>query len=311
MAKKKIAPKGKPTAGKAAKKSAGKSPVKTTVHKATKGKPTKSAAGPKKTGKAPVKKAVAVRKKVVVAKKNPVPAKKKVVAAKAGKGVAKKPVKAAPFKKTAATPTPKASPKSSPKAAAKVVVAPKPVAKAYPIAPKAVVEPVAPAKAAAPAVSKPAPAVKAVEARKVSTAVAEHPAPKPLPIKKRPAKERVVMEFYLRSTPTALYELISNPSGFSEWYCDDVDVRGDQYTFIWDQEREVTTLIGRKLGEVIRFRRNDDEDPEAFFELRVRIDAMTNETALVVTDHAWPNEVDKTRNLWVSQIHSLQRVLGA
>jgi hypothetical protein len=86
--------------------------------------------------------------------------------------------------------------------------------------------------------------------------------------------------------------LISNPSGFSEWYCHDVDVRGDQYTFIWDQEREVTTLIGRKLGEVIRFRRNDDEDPEAFFEFRVRIDAMTNETALVVTDHAWPNEVD-------------------
>jgi uncharacterized protein YndB with AHSA1/START domain len=144
------------------------------------------------------------------------------------------------------------------------------------------------------------------------------PAPKPAapkaavtPVKKRPAKERVVMEFYLNSSPNALYELLSTPSGFSEWYCQDVDVRGDQYTFIWDGEREETTMIGRKAPEVIRFRRNDDEDPEAFFEFRVRIDAMTNEVCLVVTDHAWPNEVAETRNLWTSQIETLGRVLGA
>lgn len=119
------------------------------------------------------------------------------------------------------------------------------------------------------------------------------------------------MEFYLNSSPNSLYELLSTPSGFSEWYCQDVDVRGDQYTFIWDGEREETTLIGRKLGEVIRFRRNNDEDPEAFFELRVRIDAMTNEVCLVVTDHAWPHEVLETRNLWTSQVETLGRVLGA
>lgn len=120
------------------------------------------------------------------------------------------------------------------------------------------------------------------------------------------------MEFYLNSTPTALYDQISSPSGFSEWYCQDVDVRGEQYTFIWeDGEREETTLIGRKLGEVIRFHRNNDEDPEAFFEFRIRVDAMTNEVALVVTDFAWPHEVEETRNLWGSQIHALMRVLGA
>ena len=66
-----------------------------------------------------------------------------------------------------------------------------------------------------------------------------------------------------------------------------------------------------ELGEVIRFRRNDDEDENAFFEFRIRIDAMTNEVALIVTDHAWPDEVEETRNLWSSQIASLIRVLGA
>lgn len=120
------------------------------------------------------------------------------------------------------------------------------------------------------------------------------------------------MEFELRSTPTVLFELISTPSGFSEWYCNDVNVRGDQYTFLWDgEEEEETTLIGRKAGELIRFRRNDDDDANAYFEFRIRIDAMTNEVALIVTDHAWPDEVEETRNLWSSQIAALMRVLGA
>ena len=125
-------------------------------------------------------------------------------------------------------------------------------------------------------------------------------------------KERVQIEFLVRSAPTVLFELISTPSGFAEWYCTDVNVRGDQYTFVWEgEEEEETTLIGRKIGEVIRFHRNDDEDDASYFEFRIRIDAMTNEVALIVTDHAWPNEVEATRNLWNTQIGSLLRVLGA
>ncbi len=124
-------------------------------------------------------------------------------------------------------------------------------------------------------------------------------------------KERVQMEFHVRSSPNMLYELVSTPSGFSEWYCNDVNVRDDQFTFLWDGEEEETTMIGRKVGEVIRFRRNDDEDPNAYFEFRVKIDAMTNEVALIVTDHAWPDEVEDTRTLWNSQIGDLMRVLGA
>lgn len=119
------------------------------------------------------------------------------------------------------------------------------------------------------------------------------------------------MEFELNSAPNVLYDLISTPSGFSEWYCDDVDVRGDQYLFKWGRDEEATTMIGRKAPEVIRFHRNNDDDEAAFFEFRIRIDAMTNEVALIVTDHAWPAEVEETRSLWASQIAALMRVLGA
>ncbi len=156
-------------------------------------------------------------------------------------------------------------------------------------------------KAAAPPVKAPMPPV--VAPPKAVAKVAEGP--------KRPAKERVQIEFMVRSAPAVLFDLISTPSGFSEWYCSDVNMKGDQYTFIWPDEEESTTMIGRRLGEVVRFRRNDEEDENAYFEFRIRIDAMTNEVALIVTDHAWPDEVEETRNLWSSQIASLIRVLGA
>ena len=297
-------------------------------------KRTSSAKGAHKPAKAAAKSAPKKAKAASAKKGNVVPSKKKPSAPKAVKKV----VKAAPksAKKAVSRPAAKApakavkqapkkaapSPSTAGKAPSKNVAVTKVTTKTVaPAKPAAASRPVAPKPA-----TKPAPEVKA--AKKVEKAPATvveakpgpppAPAPKPAatkatvaPVKKRPTKERVVMEFYLNSSPNALYELLSTPSGFSEWYCQDVDVRGDQYTFIWDGEREETTMIGRKAPEVIRFRRNDDEDPEAFFEFRVRIDAMTNEVCLVVTDHAWPNEVAETRNLWTSQIETLGRVLGA
>jgi hypothetical protein len=281
MAKKKSAPR---SAGKAVKKAP--APKKKSMpSKAKSAKPAKKANAPKKVAakkaaiaRAPSKKLVKgkpIAKKVATVKKA-APA-KRVVVKKAAPAKKAGTQKVAPPKK--ATPTKNIAP-----------------AKAAPTTPKPTAKPEAP---------EPTAPVAEMAPPKSAT-------PKATPAKKRPGKEKVVMEFYLNSTPTALYDQISTPSGFSEWYCQDVDVRGDQYTFSWEEgEVEETTLIGRKLGEVIRFRRNDEEDTEAYFEFRIRVDAMTNEVALVVTDFAWPHEVDETRNLWASQIHALMRVLGA
>lgn len=288
MAKKKpVAKKGpsKRTASKpqGAKKAAGKKPAKPVAKKPA---PTKKANKPKAAPK-PAKKAAP--KKAVMKKSAPAPKKavaKKVVVKKV---VTKKPVaapKPAPTKKAVVP-------------AKKVAAPPPPAAPSKPVAKP--VEKAAPKPAPAPTVvTPPAPPAPKAPAK---------PAAKPA--EKRSLKERVVMEFYMRSSPNVLFDLLSTPSGFSEWYCDDVDVRGDQYTFKWGNDEEATTMIGRKAPEVIRFHRNDDTDEASFFEFRIRIDAMTNELALVVTDHAWPNEVEETRSLWSSQIASLMRVLGA
>ena len=264
------------------KKAVAKTAVKTT-------KVSKGAARPM-TKKAPAKVA---KKTVPSSKKATPPTKKATPPAKRS---------AAPLKKVGKSPAKKqASPVVS-KTIAPTKPASAKVSKATAGTPAALAKK-GPEAGSKPATKAAAPPVMAVVPPKAVAKVAEGP--------KRPAKERVQIEFMVRSAPAVLFDLISTPSGFSEWYCSDVNMKGDQYTFIWPDEVESTTMIGRRLGEVIRFRRNDEEDENAYFEFRIRIDAMTNEVALIVTDHAWPDEVEETRNLWSSQIASLIRVLGA
>ncbi|HRN35387.1 MAG TPA: START-like domain-containing protein [Flavobacteriales bacterium] len=139
------------------------------------------------------------------------------------------------------------------------------------------------------------------------------PAPKPAPLAPKALKQRYQLEFYLNASQASLYELISTPSGFSEWFCDDVDMQENRYTFKWGDEQEQADCISQRYGESIRFRWVEDleEDPAAYFELRIRIDGMTNETCLVVTDHAWPQDLMEEKALWEAQVQTLIRVLGA
>ncbi|MBL7963315.1 MAG: SRPBCC domain-containing protein [Flavobacteriales bacterium] len=289
--------------------------------------------------KAPVKKKAVVKKKAPVKKKaapkKKAAAKKKVVVKK--KAVQKAPVrkKVSPKKKKAALlkvvpkkAAGKAATKPAPTKARLVVVkeavtkaAPKPVAKPSP----AKLAAVKPALAPPPAPEQPKPAT-AVPKAPFGKSPAPPPKPKPVvqavmmgadplggpaPVLKRPLKERFTLEFPLRSAPGVLFEAISSPSGLSEWFCDDVDPRGEEFTFHWGDDEQTAQVIGHRHGELIRMRWMDDEDPGAYFELRIRIDPMTNDVVLVVTDHAWPAEMEKARQLWEAQVGNLQRVLGA
>ncbi|QQR85813.1 MAG: hypothetical protein IPJ76_14565 [Flavobacteriales bacterium] len=279
--------------------------------KSAPGKATKAARP--KPGKAAKAKKPAAKRVVKKAAKKSKPAPRKVT-----KSVVKTSASGGSGKKAASKPAPKrATPVRKPARPAGGP-APKPAPKPVKVAPKA---PAKPAKSAAAPAKPAAPPVPAAPNKPVviPTKGNAPPAPKPAPpapkptvvIKKKPLKERFSIEFLVHSTPSALYDMLLSPSGFSEWYCDDVDVRGDEYTFKWGGEEEKARLIGQRQNEVTRWQRLSEEDPEAFYEFRIKIDPITNELALIVTDHAWPNELENAKALWHSQIANLTRVLGA
>ena len=126
-------------------------------------------------------------------------------------------------------------------------------------------------------------------------------------------KIKFELEFPLRASPKMLFPFLSTPSGLSEWFCDDVNSRTELFTFFWDGSEEQARLLKKQSDKMVRFRwLNDEEDGlDTYFEFRIEVDALTNDTSIIVTEFAEADEVDESKLLWESQIHELQHIIGA
>ena len=121
------------------------------------------------------------------------------------------------------------------------------------------------------------------------------------------------LEIPLNSSKGVLFNCISTPSGLAEWFCDDVNIKKDVHIFIWDGSEESARLISKKRDEFAKFRWLEDEEEgiNSYFEFRIKIDDLTGDTALVVTDFAEEDEIDDAKELWAAQVDRLKQVLGA
>lgn len=126
-------------------------------------------------------------------------------------------------------------------------------------------------------------------------------------------KIKYELEFPIHASPSLLYNYISTPSGLSEWYADNVNSRGELFTFIWDGSEEQAKLLNKKNGERIKFRWLEDEEEglSCYFEIRIQVDEITKDVSLMITDFADEDEVDESKMLWENMISSLKQVLGS
>lgn len=126
-------------------------------------------------------------------------------------------------------------------------------------------------------------------------------------------KIRYELEFPLNSSPQLLYQYISTPSGLQEWFADNVNSRGEFFTFIWNDTEERARLSSKKTGEKVKFKWVDDaqNDTEYYFELRILEDEITKDVSLVVVDFAFEDELDESKLLWENQVSDLKHVIGS
>jgi len=124
-------------------------------------------------------------------------------------------------------------------------------------------------------------------------------------------KIKYEMEFPIHVSPALLYQYISTPSGMSEWYADNVNSRGEFFTFIWSESEEQAKLLSKKSQERIKFRWVEDEDTDFFFELRIQVDEITKDVSLMVTDFAEEDEIEEGKMLWENMISELKQILGS
>ena len=124
-------------------------------------------------------------------------------------------------------------------------------------------------------------------------------------------KEKFVIEYELKSvSPALLWPYIGTKNGLADWFADDVQSDGKQFTFFWNKTSQEAHQIAVRTGLYIRFHWVDDEESRSYFELRITTSELTGATTLVVTDFAYPDEMADSRDLWDHQIETLRRKLG-
>ena len=126
-------------------------------------------------------------------------------------------------------------------------------------------------------------------------------------------KKSFTIEYDFHASPQLLFQYLSTPSGLSEWFADNVNSRGELFTFIWDDSEEEALLLQKKNNEKVRFQWVDDENDsdDYFFEFKIMVDEITKDVSIMIVDFADEDEVDEAKMLWENQISDLKQVLGA
>ena len=126
-------------------------------------------------------------------------------------------------------------------------------------------------------------------------------------------KKSFSTEYDFHASPQLLFQYLSTPSGLSEWFADNVNSRGERFTFIWDDSEETALLLQKKNNDKVKFQwQNDDEnDEDYYFEFKIQVDEITKDVSLIVTDFAEEDELEESKMLWDNLVSDLKQVLGA
>ena len=126
-------------------------------------------------------------------------------------------------------------------------------------------------------------------------------------------KKAFSVEFDFHASPQLLFQYLSTPSGLSEWFADNVNSRGEDFTFIWDDGEEYAKLLSKKSNQKVRYQwQNDEPDQdEYYFEFVIEVDAITKDVSLIINDFAREEEIEESKMFWENSINSLKQVLGS
>jgi len=126
-------------------------------------------------------------------------------------------------------------------------------------------------------------------------------------------KIKFEQEYLFKTSAKVLNSMIMTPSGLSEWFADDVDIKDDIYTFYWNGSEEVARLISKKPNEYIKFQWLEDEEEglDTYVEIRFKVDPMTKAVVLHLTSFAEEDELEEVQLYWQNTIEELRRTIGA
>jgi len=124
-------------------------------------------------------------------------------------------------------------------------------------------------------------------------------------------KVKIEIEFPIHASPHMLFQYFSQASSLDEWFADNVNSRGEIYTFIWGDSEEQAKLLKYETEEYMRYQWLEDEGEDVYFEFRIQVDDLTQDVSLIVTDFAEEDEIEDIKLFWENQIDELKHTIGA
>ncbi len=130
------------------------------------------------------------------------------------------------------------------------------------------------------------------------------------------SKVQITIENILNSTsPKIIWGIISTEGGLKKWLADDVTIDGDVFTFTWGEtwshhEIRKARILEMVKNSHIRLRWEDETDMDAYLELRMNRNEITDDYILHITDFALPEDVESMYNLWDQNLHQLHLSSG-
>jgi uncharacterized protein YndB with AHSA1/START domain len=124
------------------------------------------------------------------------------------------------------------------------------------------------------------------------------------------ARVKIDLEYIFRASPAIIYTFVTSSECLIRWYCDEVDIHKDVYTFDWEGSTEVATMVDDIEEERVRYIKHDAPEPDEYLEFRMYRSDVTNETILEVTEFCDDDEVGEIKDLWNSLMAELRKECG-
>ena len=129
-------------------------------------------------------------------------------------------------------------------------------------------------------------------------------------------KQQIEIERSLLSTSAnIIWGIISTEGGMGKWLADEVKAVDDKFFFTWGDEwshheKRCANTLERVRHSHIRLRWADETDPDAYLEMRMVHNEMTDGYSLHVTDFALPEDLDSLYDIWEQNFDQLRQATG-
>lgn len=123
-------------------------------------------------------------------------------------------------------------------------------------------------------------------------------------------KEKIHLEYvFEKASKSTLWNHLTTSSGLSAWFAEDVLIKENNYSFIWNKTPMEAQLLAISPNNKVRFKWMEDENPDSYFEFKLHTDELTRALVLEITDFVESSEKEDILALWNSQVGELKRIL--